>query len=79
MSEETIHNPHDQLFKATFSRQDMAVGFLQNYLPDDLRTRLDWETLRLEPGSFTDEAMRGSESDLLYAVQIDTHPAAGKH
>lgn len=75
MSEETIHNPHDKLFKESFSRRDMAVDFFQNYLPAEIHCRLDWETLRLEPGSFTDEALRGSESDLLYTVQIDNHPA----
>ncbi len=74
MSEEALHNPHDQLFKAAFSRRETAVGFFQSYLPEDIRSRLDWETLRLQPGVYTDEALRGSESDLLYSVQIDNRP-----
>jgi predicted transposase/invertase (TIGR01784 family) len=75
MSEETIQNPHDHLFKETFSHVENAVGFFQNYLPDELRDRLDWGTLALQPGKYTDEALRGSESDLLYTVQIDQSPA----
>ena len=75
MSEEIIHNPHDKLFKEAFSRCEMAVDFFKNYLPTAVSARLDWESLHLEPGSFTDEALRGSESDLLYTVQIDKHPA----
>jgi hypothetical protein len=75
MSEETIQNPHDQLFMETFSHVENAVGFFQSYLPADLRDRLDWDTLALQPGKYTDEALRGSESDLLYTVQIDQHPA----
>lgn len=75
MSEENVHNPHDKLFKESFSRRDMAVDFFQNYLPAEIRTRLDWKTLHLERDTFTDEALRGSESDLLYTVQIDNHPA----
>jgi len=75
MSDETTNNPHDKLFKEAFSRHDMAVGFFQNYLPADLAQRLDWETLHLKSGKFTDEALRGSESDLLFTVQIDEHPA----
>lgn len=75
MSEETIQNPHDQLFKETFSHTENAVGFFQNYLPPELRDRLAWDTLKLQPGNYTDEAMRGSESDLLYTVQIDQQPA----
>jgi len=75
MSEEIIHNPHDKLFKEAFSRREMAIDFFRNYLPSQIHTRIDWESLHLEPGSFTDEALRGSESDLLYTVQIDKHPA----
>ena len=75
MSEESIPNPHDQLFKEAFSHTENAVGFFQNYLPSDLSDRLDWDTLKLQPGNYTDEALRGSESDLLYTVQIDQSPA----
>ena len=74
MSEEIIHNPHDKLFKEAFSRREMAIDFFCNYLPAHIHTRIDWESLHLEPGSFTDEALRGSESDLLYTVQIDKQP-----
>lgn len=75
MSEETTHNPHDKLFKEAFSRHDMAVGFFEHYLPAELVERLDLDTLRQESASFTDEALRGSESDLLFTVQIDQRPA----
>ena len=74
MSEEAVNNPHDKLFKQAFSRQEMAVDFFRNYLPADIHARIDWETLHLQPGTFTDEALRGSESDLLYTVKIDNHP-----
>ncbi len=62
-------------FKETFSHVENAVRFFQNYLPADISDRLDWETLALQPGKYTDEALRGSESDLLYTVQIDQSPA----
>jgi len=75
MSEESIQNPHDQLFKEAFSHVENAVVFFQNYLPAELRDRLDWDTLKLQPGKYTDEALQGCESDLLYTVQIDKHPA----
>jgi predicted transposase YdaD len=75
MSEKPIPNPHDRLFKEAFSRPDLAAGFFQNYLPEDIRTRIDWQTLQLQPGAFVDESLQGSESDLLYTVQIDRHPS----
>ena len=74
MSEETVHNPHDQLFKEAFSRHETAMAFFESYLPAEIGSRLDWETLQLQPGTYTDEALRGCESDLLYAVQIDQSP-----
>ncbi len=74
MSEESIQNPHDHLFKETFSHVEDAVGFFQNYLPADIGDRLDWKTIKLEPGKYTDETLRGTESDLLYMVQIDNTP-----
>jgi predicted transposase/invertase (TIGR01784 family) len=74
MSDESIHNPHDQLFKEAFSRHETAVAFFESYLPAEIGSRLDWKSLQLQPGTYTDEALRGCESDLLYAVQIDQHP-----
>ena len=50
------------------------MAFFESYLPVEIGSRLDWETLQLQPGTYTDEALRGCESDLLYAVQIDQHP-----
>ena len=29
MSEETVHNPHDQLFKEAYSRHETAVAFFE--------------------------------------------------
>jgi len=75
MSEETIHNPHDQLFKEAFSHIETAAGFFQSYLPAGICSRLDWKTLKLQPGAYTGEVLRGGESDLLYTVQIDQRPA----
>ena len=74
MSEDPIQNPHDRLFKEAFSRPETAAGFFQSYLPEDIRARLDWQTLQLQPGAYTDEAMRGSESDLLYTIQLNKSP-----
>ena len=49
MSEESIKNPHDRLFKETFSHTENAIGFFQSYYPAKLRERLDWKTLKLQP------------------------------
>ena len=65
MSDEIDH-PHDRLFRTVFSDAAEAAGLLQTALPAELRDEIDWSTLNLRDGTFLDEALRGSESDLLY-------------
>ena len=64
-----IHQPHDRIFRAVFSDIDEAVGLLQTALPDTIRNHFHWNTLTLLDGSFIDDEMRGSQSDLLYQVE----------
>lgn len=62
--------PHDKLFRSVFSDTDEAERFLRVHLPPGLVVRLDWSTLALVETSFVDDALRKSESDLLYTVQM---------
>src|ERR1700722_10085247 len=70
MPGDPITSPHDRLFKETFSRAEAARGFFEAYLPEPLARACDWESLRLEPGSFVDEKLREHCSDLLYSVRF---------
>jgi predicted transposase/invertase (TIGR01784 family) len=63
-------NPHDALFKATFSQPEHAAGELRTVLPDAMVQQVDWDTLQVEPGSFVDENLTDRHSDLLYSVQV---------
>ena len=67
MADELDH-PHDRLFRAVFSDAAEAAGLLQAVLPQELRDEIDWKTLKLLEGTFLDDALRESESDLLYEV-----------
>lgn len=62
--------PHDALFKETFTDLDNARGELASILPPEVAAIVDWPTLRIEPGSFVDEALRETMSDLLFTVQM---------
>ena len=64
-----LYQPHDKLFRAVFSDTAEAAGLLQAALPATLRDSLDWPTLTLIEGTFLDEDLRESESDLLYEVE----------
>ena len=64
-----IHQPHDRLFRAVFSDASEAASLLHNVLPHSVRQSLDWTTLTLTAGTFIDEELRQSETDLLYQVE----------
>jgi len=62
--------PHDLLFKKTFSVIEHAAAEFRAVLPAELVARIDFSTLALCPGSYVDEALAGSQSDLLFSVQV---------
>ena len=62
-------SPHDALFKAAFGQPDIGRSELELVLPADVRAHLDLATLQVEPGSFVDEALQHTLTDLLYRVR----------
>ncbi len=65
------HNPHDALFKETFSQKDNIIVELRAALPPSVFARLDLDALEVVPGSFIDEDLSAVHCDLLYRVPID--------
>ena len=61
-----IDHPHDRLFRAVFSDAAEAASLLQALVPQELRENVDWNSLSLVKGTFVDDALRQSESDLLF-------------
>ncbi len=45
-----INTPHDAFFKRLFGDLEVAADFLRNYLPAEILSRLDLDTLELEKG-----------------------------
>ena len=66
----TVQTPHDRFFRDSFSRPNIVRNYLEEYLPSELLTLLDLDTLETQEGSFIDEAMREHQTDLLYRVQM---------
>jgi predicted transposase/invertase (TIGR01784 family) len=62
-------SPHDAIFKASFGQPDIARSELELVLPPAVLVHLDMATLEVLPGSFLDEDLRLTHSDLLYAVR----------
>ncbi len=65
-----LYQPHDKLFRAVFSNASEAASLLQTALPPEVRDRIDWSSLTLQDGTFLDEDLRESQSDLLYHVEL---------
>lgn len=72
--DDPIHQPHDKLFKASFSDPATAAGFLKWEIPAALAEAIDWSSLRVEPGTFVDSQFRHTESDLLYSAALTNQP-----
>jgi predicted transposase YdaD len=66
--------PHDALFKWTFSQQEHAAGLLKAALPPALAAAVDYRSLRVEKGSFVDRALRSRHSDLVLSARVGTEP-----
>ncbi|MDQ1333098.1 MAG: hypothetical protein QG552_48, partial [Thermodesulfobacteriota bacterium] len=39
---ETVKNPHDRFFKETFSRAEVALDFVYNYVPQPIAGLVLW-------------------------------------
>ena len=62
--------PHDALFRVTFERPEHASSVLRALLPAELSKHVDWSSLELAPGSFRDEELRKSETDVLFRARL---------
>lgn len=67
-------NPHDALFRKTFSNVENAAAELRAILPEALLSQLDLSTLRLVPGSYVDARLASSQSDLVFAAELSGKP-----
>jgi len=69
------NQPHDSLFKLAFSDTASGGALLRAVLPEPLVERVDWASLALRSGSFTDRDLGGLESDLLFSAEVDGREA----
>ena len=67
---EKISNPHDKFFKEVLSRQEAAVDFVVHYLPKNITSLLDVDSLEISKDTFVDKELASHLSDLLYHVDL---------
>ena len=64
------NNPHDGFFKYLFRNQQTLREFIENYLPQEMVSLFDLDSLRLHPDNATDETLANHLSDLIYEVHL---------
>ena len=69
-----IPNPHDACFKDLFSRPEFVQSFIENYIPFEIRSLLDLETMEIDLTGFVSEEHREFYSDVTVTVQIKDDP-----
>ena len=71
MTKMTTSTPYDAVFKQFLYYPDTARDFLDIYLPSTLRELCDLQTLKLESGSFIEDSLRASYSDVLWSLKTN--------
>ena len=64
-----LHQPHDHLFRLVFADPEETAAFLRARLPDSYQRGILWASLRRAAGSFIDQELRDSVTDLLFEVR----------
>ncbi len=70
MPDDSLHQPHDKLFRATFPDPTNAAAFLRNLLSGTFPSHVDWDSIRSIPGTFIDPGMNGLEADFLFSAKV---------
>ncbi len=63
-------SPHDKLFRLALADKRTVLAELRAVLPTALAERLEPNSLEQLPGSFIDENLRASSSDLLFSAKL---------
>ena len=74
MADEDLHQQHDKLFKEGFSDPANAAALLRQHLPPEVSALIQWDQLQLIPGSFLDDDLRHSHTDLLFSAPLAADP-----
>jgi predicted transposase/invertase (TIGR01784 family) len=68
--DQAINNPHDKFVKEMLADKDMAMAFLDAYLPRDLRQVLDLDQLQYANTQFMTIDLAESFSDIIFKIPI---------
>ena len=76
MAKPGTSTPHDDLFRALLSDRQRAGAFLRDHLPNEIAGHLQSDLPEIVEGSFIDEALRSTQSDVLLEVKTKSNDPA---
>lgn len=65
-----LSQPHDLTFKKLFGELEIAKDVIENNLPKEVLDQLDMDSLEKLDGSFINERLKETFTDILYGVRI---------
>ena len=75
MKKTMIHTPHDKLFKSSLQYPKVAKEFLDLFLPDAIKQQLDLNSIHYCQGTFVDEQLKLSQTDVLFQCTLSNQSA----
>lgn len=70
-----LSKPHDKFFKKSFEDLDLVRNFSSNYLPEELLSLVDLDSLEPEKGAFVSNVLEESFTDMLFKVKLNQQDA----
>ncbi|UCM85692.1 MAG: Rpn family recombination-promoting nuclease/putative transposase [Rickettsia endosymbiont of Culicoides impunctatus] len=67
---------HDQLFKKIMVNEIAAQEFLEYYLPNNFKEKIDLSKIKIEQESYIEESLRRKYSDIFYSVKTKNDETA---
>lgn len=65
-----LNNPHDAIFKQSMQRPFVAKQFMQYYLPAEIVSELDLESLTLLDATHIDNQLASAFSDVVFSCEL---------
>jgi predicted transposase YdaD len=66
----SVANPHDALFRFTFSQVRHAADLLRFVLPQPILGAIEWDALQAYPTATADQGLRLHHADLLFQAEL---------
>jgi predicted transposase/invertase (TIGR01784 family) len=66
-----VDNPHDKYFKRGFSNIENVKDLFKNMLPEEISSKIDYNSLKLSDKSFVEEVFKEKHSDLLIEAKYN--------